>query len=167
MGNCGYGNEGMKNSNSGDERQIFSKDLLASVGQFMLVWSWLERGLNEEIGRLKVHLGRGEGRVRGNLQERLAEWRDLIARIEAAAYIQPAAEQLAREISDLRAHRNLIVHGLLAVDARPESGTPHIACMEGGYSYPTGEVKQYTLTHLNELAESVDRCRLAIGRLGG
>lgn len=155
----------MDRNHKPDDGLIFFKDLMAAIGHFMLCWSWLEQSLNEDIGRLKTELGEGGGQVRGNLPERLAEWQGLVGRARTASHIHLAAEQLASEVDVLRGHRNLIVHGLLGGDARPKAGAPHISCVEGGHSNPTGQVRLYTLTLLEELTQSVDRCRLGFGRL--
>lgn len=153
-----------RNQNPNDEL-IFFKDLMAAVGYFMLCWSRLEQNLNDDIGRLKTEIGEGGGRVRGSLLERLAKWQGLVGRTYSAPHIHLVAEQLVGEVKVLRGHRNLIVHGLLGGDARPRDGAPHISCAEGGYSNPTGQVRLYTLTQLEDLTQSVDRCGLGFNRL--
>jgi hypothetical protein len=138
---------------------------MAQVGYFMLCWSRLEQALNNEICQLRTELGKGAGTVQGSLQERLDEWTGLVGRFQADTHTHLVAEQLADEVKLLRGHRNLIVHGLLGGNARPNEGAPHISCAEGGYSKPTGEVRLYSLTYLEELTQSVDRCRIGFGML--
>jgi hypothetical protein len=144
-----------------ENQPVFMADLMAAVGFFLLHWGQLERNLHESIRDLNLKAENGESVVQGSIQDRLDQWKELVGQTGLAADIA-FAEQLALEIEVLRRHRNLIAHGLIAGDARPKVGEPHILCAAGGYSNPDGGVRRYTLAELIELADMADRCRLKL-----
>lgn len=138
---------------------LFS-DLMAATGRFVLYWSGFEQALGASIVEARERLDEEAAPVRGGLKERLEVWFELVTRGSASAEHARTARALCDQALALRELRNLIIHGILGGDARPEDGeAPYLSCSIGGFETPSGEIRRITLEELQHFIQAVDACR--------
>ncbi|MCL6252274.1 hypothetical protein M3P36_14625 [Altererythrobacter sp. KTW20L] len=133
------------------------KDLMALVGEFLLHWSAMEQQLGESISHSESQ-ELDPPRSRGPLKKALERWQGL----DVIQGNKKLASEVIDQIEQLRALRNLIVHGLAGANSNPDDGAePYIKCVEGGWEAP-GEERKVTVSELKHYSEAVDACRRGI-----
>ena len=125
--------------------EIAFSDLMAAVGEVLLRWGYLEL---EMLKKLEASRELPSGRT-GPLQQ----WRVASARSSSAASAWTAEIERAGQI------RNLLAHGLVGGNARPEAGDPHVVCRDLYGSY-----HHISYAHLVATAQTLDLLRLRLAR---
>jgi hypothetical protein len=136
-------------------------DLMSKVGSFLFYWSWLEQGLSKSIVEMREVLGDQPKPVKGELKKRLEVWLTLLERTGIADDQFDIANAVVAQALDIKATRNIIVHGLWGGETQSDSDSPSILCVVGGYEEPDGQRVRYTVDDLEHFTQATDACRRA------
>ncbi len=134
-------------------------DLMAGIGYLLFQWSLLDRSLDTEIAVLRQAAGDVAGVVgrARTVNERLAEWRALLARGRRNRIDHQAIEQLGERIQDCFRRRNLVATGF--VTASDDRDMPTMRCAHGTSRHgPTDEVRLGTADILDWI-DDMELCR--------
>ncbi|MBL8555830.1 MAG: hypothetical protein JNL41_16260 [Phenylobacterium sp.] len=115
--------------------KIVARDLLAAVGEVMLRWGYLETAMLKALG------DPSRKRIVQRWQEMAKPDVEVVEAIDAATAV-----------------RHLLAHGLCEIQAQPgHGGEAEVVCRD-----PDDALAPITLGRLREVAQSLDRLRLAI-----
>ena len=122
---------------------LIFKDLMASVGETLLVWGWLEVEILKKL--------EASGHALFPRVPPIQQWR--IASVRSAADVSSWTVEIERAVQI----RNLLAHGLVGGNALPEEGEPFVVCRG-----MDGQLHTITLNILKETAQSIDGLRLRL-----
>lgn len=131
---------------------------MAKVGFFLLCWGWLEAALDRSI----LDLGNDKNALGGKTAgKKIEQWRERSKQKFLGTQFEEKAERLATEAMRLKAVRNLLAHGMVAVDEDQPSGALILRCRD----VPTQELISFNMAELEKLLQAMDRCRIQIAGL--
>lgn len=140
------------------ERLLF-RDLMASVGYFLLNWAGLEQELFQTLTTLRSKGLVADGPLPPGMKARMEIWREFVRESPELTAYAKLAVQVERQALSLREIRNHIVHGLRGVVTYVD-GEPYISCSINDEITP--RTIEYKYSDLEHFTQGIDACRRAL-----